>query len=133
MRTYLHGLLHALAISALFATCASALPPPYDFTGHWSGTATSKHTGQTAPLSVDFAATPSPRKFTGSATLEVNQTVVCAFKALYKRNLTLHPTCSGRTGSTVIVHFDPAAQSLTGSFPLGHHDVARFMLVRQAA
>jgi hypothetical protein len=63
----------------------------------------------------------------------VDQTVTCAFKALYKRNLTLHPTCSGRTASTVIAHFDPATRSLTGSFSLKHHDVARFTLVKPAA
>jgi hypothetical protein len=133
MRTILRGLPLALAITGLFATSVPALPAPYDFAGHWSGTATSKQTGRTAPFSADFAATANPRKFTGNATLEVDQPVVCAFHALYKRNLTIHPTCSGRTASTVIAHFDPATQSLTGSFPLKHHDVARFTLMRAAA
>ena len=133
MRTILHGLGLALALSGPLATPVSALPQPYDFAGHWSGTATSKQTGRTAPFSADFAATANPRKFTGSATLDVEPAVVCAFHALYKRNLTIHPTCSGRTASTVIAHFDPAAQSLSGSFPLKHHDVARFTLVRTAA
>jgi hypothetical protein len=34
MRTILRWLLLALALTGLFATCVSALPPPYDFAGH---------------------------------------------------------------------------------------------------
>src|SRR5262249_57073123 len=79
MRTILHGLPLALAISGLFATSVSAFPPPYDFARHCSRTATSKQTGRTAPFSADFAATANPRKFTGSATLDVEPTLVCAF------------------------------------------------------
>jgi len=134
MRLRQGSLLLSLAVSGALATFArAALPPPYDFTGTWSGTVTSQKTGEMGTLTVDFTATAKPRKFTGNTTLTAQgQTLGCPFVAKYRKNLILHPHCAGRPAATIIGHFDPLALPLTGSFPLGHHhpDVLSFVLTR---
>jgi hypothetical protein len=131
------SLLLALAICGAFATFALAtLPPPYDFTGPWSGTVTSQKTGETGTLTADFTATAKARRFTGTTTLAVQgQTLSCPFTAKYRKNLILHPHCAGRPASAIHIHFDPVALTLTGSFPIGHNhpDVLSFLLVRAPA
>src|SRR5262245_33869262 len=53
MRRHRHRLLCALVICGLSANLVfAALPPPYDFTGRWSGDLTGK--GVTVPVSADF-------------------------------------------------------------------------------
>ncbi len=93
---------------------------------------TSQKTGETGTLATDFTATAKPRKFTGTATLAAGgQTLTCPFTAKYRMNLILHPHCAGAT-PVVRIHFDPVAQTLTGSFPIGHRhpDVLSFVLQR---
>jgi hypothetical protein len=137
MRLSRQSLLRAFAICGVAATLAlAALPAAYDFTGPWSGTVTSRKTAQTGTLTVDFTATAKPRKFTGNTTLAAGgQTLTCPFTAKYRKNLVLHPHCAGSPAPAIVVHFDPVAQTLTGSFPIGHHhpDVLTFVLVRVPA
>ncbi len=124
--------LWVLAIWALSATLASGtLPPPYDFSGNWSGTATLRAGGQSGQLSADFAATTNPRKFTGSTMLVAGQqTRVCPFSAKYRKNLVVHSHCQGKPTTVAVAHFDPVALTLKGSFPVGHHGIADFTLQR---
>src|SRR5438045_8582889 len=104
MRLRQRSLLLPLTICAALATFALAtLPPPYDFSGTWSGTVTSQKTGETGTLTVDVTATAKPRKFTGTAILTAaGQTLTCPFTAKYRKNLVLHPHCAGRPAATII-------------------------------
>ncbi len=115
-----HSLLLTFAIWGAFARFALAtLPPPYDFTGQWSGTATSR--GVIAPVSVDFIPTANPRRFTGSGTIVFPKgTVTCQVNAIYRKNLKLHGRC-GRKTFTTAAHLDTTLTppSLRGSLPVG--------------
>jgi hypothetical protein len=127
-----HSQLRVFAFGVLFATLALAAAP-YDFTGSWTGTAIARKTGATGTLTADFTPTAKPRKFTVSLTLAAaGQTFTCPYTAKYRKNLILHGHC-GRA-SVITVHFDPAAQTLTGSFPVGHHHpvILSFTLARPA-
>lgn len=111
----------AIAPCVLLATLALAAAP-YNFAGSWSGTLIARKSGATGTITADFTATANPRKFTGTTTLAAEgQMLDCTFTAKYRKNLILHSRCSGHAGSTVIAHFDPATQTLTGSFTAGHH------------
>ncbi|HSV08963.1 MAG TPA: hypothetical protein VLI07_20775 [Candidatus Binatus sp.] len=97
-----------VAFTARSATGAS----PFDFTGHWTGTA--QQDGQPAnPLVADFTST-GPKTFTGTVTTDEP----CTANGKAKRHMkfTLRMSCSG--GSTVKIHghIDPATQSLEGTF-----------------
>ncbi|HLK10511.1 MAG TPA: hypothetical protein VKW76_03960 [Candidatus Binatia bacterium] len=135
MRGHHATLLRAVVLLGLSATLALAAPP-YDFAGPWGGTLTARKSGATGTITADFTATANLRKFTGTVTLAAEgQTLSCAFTAKYRKNLLLHPRCAGRPASIVIVHFDPATQTLTGSFPVGrrHPEIVDFSLQRAPA
>ena len=106
----------AVLLSAVSATVALAAPQPYDFTGHWTGTASSR--GVTVPLSIDFAPTSDPRMFTGTTTLDSNPPITCTFTAKYTRKLKLSLHCDNGSNSTVMAKLN-TAQDLTGSFTVG--------------
>jgi len=131
MKAKRQRLLAVLVICGLTTFARAALPPAYDFTGQWSGTATERGTGQTGTLTADFAATTHPRRFTGSTTLVAGQSAnsTCPLVAKYRKNLIVHSRCPGHP-VTVVVHFDPTALTLSGSFPIGHHHIADFTLQR---
>jgi hypothetical protein len=119
MRLSQHTLLRALAICGVSATLVlAALPPPYNFTGQWRGTATSR--GVTAPLSIDFMPTTNPRKFTGSVTLGPPANSTCSLTAKYRKRLKLHLKCADGSKPTIAAQLDTTTQTLTGSFLIGH-------------
>jgi len=135
MRYHPATLLRVLALCVLSATLAQAAPP-YNFAGPWSGPATARKSGAMGTITAEFTATTNLRKFTGTTTLTAEgQTRSCPFTAKYRKNLILHSHCAGRAVSTVIVHFDPGTQTLTGSFPVGHRhpDIVDFTLQRAPA
>jgi len=139
MRLDRHSLLRALAIGGLSASLGlAALPPAYDFTGHWSGAASSR--GASAPLDADFAATANPRTFTGTAALGTPQSssyVTCDLTARYTRKLKLHLKCSDGSKPRVTAQVDPATQTISGSFPIvgrhGNRHIATFTLMKTSA
>ncbi len=137
MRLERQGVLRALVICGIATTLAfAAASPPYDFTGHWAGTAASR--GVTVPLSVDFVSTTNPRRFTGQATLEdpVNPST-CQLKAKYTRKLKLNLHCNDGTRPKVTAQLDPTTLTLTGSFAAvgrhGNRHVVTFTLTKTSA
>jgi hypothetical protein len=133
MRRRLLVLLAALVTCGSFATQASALPPPYDFTGQWSGDLTGK--GETVPVGAAFTATTDPRIFTGTLTVGSPLNLNCTLTAKYRRTLKMHLTCDNGKSSTLRAHFNRTTFALTGSVVLGHkHPVrGKYMLTRTPA
>src|SRR5215470_5950904 len=99
----------------LSATLAFAALPPFDFTGTWTGTATSR--GETAAMMATFTST-GPKTFTGSLTLV--SVATCEVNGTYGGRVKLHLTCDGAK-RTLRAHLDPTAQTLSGAFRLGRH------------
>jgi len=102
----------AVLAGSLVGVAAYATIVPFDFTGHWTGTA--QQEGQPAnPLMADFTST-GPKTFTGTVTADEP----CTAKGKVKRHMkvALRIDCSG--GSTVKVRgrIDPATQTLEGTF-----------------
>ena len=133
MRLNGHWLFRALAICGASSTLAlAALPPSFDFTGHWSGAATGQ--GASSPLTVDFAPTSNPRKFTGSTILgdPLGTHYTCTLTAKYRKTLKLHLKCDNGKKSTLPVRFDTTTQTVAGSFLVGrrHPRRAMFTLTR---
>jgi hypothetical protein len=132
MRRHGHQLLCALVICGLSANLVlAAPPPPYDFTGPWSGDL--KGGGVTVPVEADFMATTDPRMFTGNLTLGSPLNLSCTLTAKSRRHLLkMHLTCSNGKSSTLRAHLNPTTYALTGSVVLGHkHPVrAKFTLMR---
>jgi len=133
MRRSLLVLIATLVICGSFATQVSALPPPYDFSGPWSGDLTGK--GVTVPVGADFMATSDPRMFTGTLTVGNPLNLTFMLTAVYRRTLKMHLTCDNGKSSTLRVHLNRTTYALTGSTVLGHkHPVrAKFMLTRTPA
>lgn len=133
MRHRLLVVIAALAIYGSFATQVSALPPPYDFSGQWSGDLTGK--GMTVPVGADFIATTDPRMFTGTLTVGSPLNLSCTLTAKYRKILKMHLTCDNGKSSTLRAHLNPTTPDLTGSVVLGHkHPVrAKFMLAKTPA
>jgi hypothetical protein len=134
MKLDTHTLLRAFAVCALSATVASSAAP-YDFTGQWTGTASSR--GVSVPLEVDFVPTGNPRAFTGTSTFGVPQQsgyVTCSLTAKYTRKLKVRLICSDGTKPHVTAQLYAATQTLTGSFPFvgkhGTRHTATFTLMR---
>jgi len=133
MRPRLLPLIAALAICGSFATQVSALPPPYDFSGQWSGDLTGK--GVTVPVGADFVATADPRMFTGTLTVGSPLNLTCTLTAKYRSVLKMHVTCDNGKSSTLRAHLHPTTADLTGSVVLGHkHPVrGKYTLTRSPA
>ena len=118
---------HLFALAALSATIAFASLPPFDFTGTWTGTATTKQ-GQTAGVAATFTST-GPRTFTGALTLE--SVATCEVNGKYGRPVKLHLKCEqGRR--TLRARLDLPAQTLHGAFRLGGQRVM-YTLTKNAA
>ena len=131
MRRHGHQLLCALVLCGFSANLVvAALPPPYDFTGRWSGDLTAR--GVTVPVGEDFMATTDPRMFTGTLTVGSPLNLSCTLTAKYRRILKMHLACDNGKSSTLRAHLNPTTYALTGSVVLGHkHPVrAKFTLGR---
>ena len=94
------------------ASVAGAAVVPFDFTGHWTGTA--QQAGQPAnPLTADFTST-GPKTFTGTVTADGP----CTAKGMVKRHMkvALRIRCGG--GKTIKAggRIDPATQTVQGTF-----------------
>ena len=128
----------ALGIALLAGTVAAlAQTTPYDFTGHWTGSAT--QTGQSpTTLAADFTAGTTPKTFTGTLTANGGETE-CTVRGKQKRHekVVIHLThCTD--GATIVVHgtLDPTAGTITGRFVRVKHGKAKkgtFMLARGAS
>jgi len=109
----------ALAVALLAGTSAArAQVTPFDFTGHWTGSATDKK-GQVTPLAADFAAGSVARTFTGTATLTIQGTdVECPVSGKQKRHdkVKAHVAPCPIGPTQLRGKLDPAAQTITGHY-----------------
>ena len=128
----------ALGVALLAGTVAAlAQSTPFDFTGHWTGSAVQTGKSPTT-LSADFTAGTTPKTFTGTLTANGGESH-CMVRGKQKRHdkVIIHLTkCTD--GSNIVVHgkLDPTAQTITGNFVLSkHHKVKKgtFMLARSAS
>jgi hypothetical protein len=119
MRPYLRPLLVLGALSA--TTLALAIPPPFDFTGTWTGTATAPGV-DVVDMSAMFRST-GQRTFTGSVTFLLPDRApedwqICQVRGKYGMLVKLHLRCKhgpGQNGkATLRGHLDPTAEMLTG-------------------
>ena len=111
---------------ALCATLVLAALPPFDFTGTWTGAATSR--GQSVVMMATFTST-GPTTFTGSVTLV--SVVTCQVNGKYARRVKLHLMCDGGR-RTLRAHLDPRTATLSGFFHLSGRRV-RYMLTKNGA
>jgi hypothetical protein len=115
----------ALGIALLAGTVAGAAQfTPYNFTGHWTGTATDNK-GNTATLVADFSTGTNPKTFTGmfSATVQ-GGTIQCTAHGRQKPNdkvKILDNKCNDH--SIIVLHgtLDPSAGSITGRYSRSKH------------
>jgi hypothetical protein len=103
----------ALAVCLAAATLIHAAPQPFDFTGHWAGSVSSR--GTTVPASADFATT-GPRTFDGTFTLAATPVVNCTINGTYRRKVKLHAVCDDGTTQHLTAHLKAATQTLTTSY-----------------
>jgi hypothetical protein len=102
----------ALAIGLSAGGALAAAVTPYDFTGHWSGSA--QVGPQRAVLFADFSGTQT---FTGTFGAEVGRLLSCTVKGVQKKKVKITLSqCSD--GSTIKVKgtLDPTAHTITGKF-----------------
>ena len=131
----------ALGIALLAGTVAAlAQITPYDFTGHWTGTATDKNSN-TASLAADFTTGTVAKTFTGtfSAAVGGGGTIQCTAHGRQKRSdkvKILNNKCNDH--STIVLHgtLDPSAGSITGRYSRSKHGKVKsgtFTLARGAS
>ncbi len=117
MRLERHRRIHALAICAMVATLALAAHT-YDFTGHWTGSATVD--GAMIPLSADLTSPPSSSKFTGM--LVVTAGAPCTVKGKLTTKVKIHLKCDDGSKIKVTGQLDTSATpTITGSFTRTKH------------
>ncbi len=90
---------------------ASAATSPYDFTGHWSGTARVR--GQTVRIFADFAGTGT---FTGNLGVDLVPLTTCTAEGKQARRVTIALTCSDGGKTRVRGRLDPAAMTIVGTY-----------------
>ena len=110
----------ALGIALLAGTVAAlAQTAAFDFTGHWTGSATQTGKSPTT-LSVDFMAGTTPKTFTGTLIANGGEDR-CSVRGKQKRHQRVIIHLTGCTdGSTIVLHgkLDPTAETITGGFVL---------------
>jgi hypothetical protein len=124
------GLRPLLAVGALWATLALATPPPFDFTGTWTGTVAAPGT-DTFGVNATFTST-GPRTFAGSVTFPFPdkppaEWLTCQVSGTYGRRVKLHAKCphapGKKGGFNLRARLDPTAETLTAPVrvrELGH-------------
>jgi len=115
-----------------YATCASARTPlpPYDFTGHWSGTITAGV--QVLTADADLAATGA-RTFAGTA---VVNDVSCTLRGSRKRKVIVRVACADGTKARLAGILDLEHDALAGVARLrkrNRHTAATFAIARAVA
>ena len=109
----------ALVVALLAgAPAARAQVTPFDFTGHWTGSATGGH-GTVVPLAMDLTAGTLPRTFTGTATLTIKGTdVQCAIAGKQKRHDRVKARVAPCAIGIVLLHgkLDPTLQTIAGHY-----------------
>src|SRR5947207_13478954 len=102
----------AVLVGSLVGVAAYATIVPFDFTGHWAGTA--QQEGQPAnPLMADFTST-GPKTFTGTVTAD--ESCTATGKAKRHMKVAVRMDCSGGRTVKVRGRIDPATQTLQGTF-----------------
>ncbi len=100
------------SLAALLFAAALAALPPYDFTGHWSGTLAIP--GFPVVLTGDLTST-GPKTFTGSFTTESpNGTVSCDAQGKRKRKVRLRVVCADGRRVRAAGVLDIAADAIAG-------------------
>jgi len=122
-----------LCVAALGLAHAEA-PVPYDFTGHWAGTATTS--GVSIPLVADFSGTQT---FTGAIGFQGGhgQFISCSVQGLQKKKVILPLDCTNGSKGKAKGKLDPTARTITGHYHStrpGHHGShGKFMLTSPGA
>jgi hypothetical protein len=128
---------HALAISVLAASLAiAAMPPSYDFTGHWDGAAmiTQHHQPVTLTLSADFTSTGT-NAFVGTVTASPLETA-CTLTGRLTHKVKIRLDCPDGSKPRLKGHLDATTGDITGgvSFISNHGKPKHgtFMLTKAA-
>jgi hypothetical protein len=118
-------------------TCAirmCELPPPYDLTGHWSGSETTSASGGTLALSADLTST-SAQKFTGMMT--AGEAISCTVKGKRTKKVKARLSCTEGSKIMLTGRLDRTARTITGTLTWGKHakrkKVGTFTLTRTSA
>src|SRR5438132_818641 len=87
----------AVLAGSLVAVVAYAIIVPYDFTGHWTGTAHRPEKPDVAMLAADLTTT-TPPMFTGAVTVLLTdnlETFHCAMDGVQRRRVVMSGPCGG--------------------------------------
>jgi hypothetical protein len=84
---------------------------PFDFTGHWSGTAHQQ--GATAPVFADFAGTST---FTGTLGVDFDGLVTCTASGTQKKRVRIAVTCSNGSTGRLKARLDATTETLAGTY-----------------
>ena len=98
------------------------LPPPYDFSGNWSGSGTMAGGGGTLALSADLTST-SAKKFTGMMT--TGEATSCTVKGKRTKKVKARLKCTDGSKITLTGHLDTTSQTITGTFTRLKHGKGR--------
>src|SRR5437899_8109913 len=102
----------AVLVGILVGVAAYATIVPFDFTGHWTGTA--QQEGQRAnPLMADFTST-GPKTFTG--TVMVDELCTVTGRAKRHMKVALRVECSNGSIVKIRGRFDPTTETMQGAF-----------------
>ena len=104
----------ALVVYAVTVAVARAeLPAPYDFTGHWVGTAIAR--GASIPIVADFSGTQT---FTGTLGFSGGggQFVSCTVQGIQKKKVILPLQCSNGSQGKAKGKLDATARTITGRY-----------------
>jgi hypothetical protein len=107
------------AFTGLGSFVALAATSPFDFTGHWSGTAL--QSGQSFQLCADLTGTKTFTGTLGVGTVPFNS---CTVEGRQGRRVTMTLACLDGSKATVKGRLDPQAKTITGQFHSsrkGHH------------
>jgi hypothetical protein len=96
---------------AVLASRGQAAVTPFDFTGHWSGTAHQQ--GLTPRVFADFVGTGT---FTGTVGIDIGGLITCTASGKQKKRVSIAVSCSDGSAGKLKGRLDAVTQTLTGSY-----------------
>src|SRR2546428_4353105 len=105
----------AVLAGSLFGVAAQATVVPYDFTGHWVGSAKTPRKSP-ATLSADLTMT-APPEFAGTLTIvTTEETIHCSIDGRQRRRVVMAAHCDNTGRARFKGLLDPAGGTLSGRF-----------------
>src|SRR5947208_9871630 len=106
----------AVLAGSFVAVTAYAIIVPYDFTGHWTGTAHRPEKPDVAMLAADLTTT-TPPMFAGTVTVVLTEeTFHCTMNGVQRRRVVMTGPCDNTGHLTLRGSFDSTSGTIAGRF-----------------